>query len=62
MKLVITILQGPGRRPRVIKSEVHDLLLSDMRKIFEAEQVLNNLPGTTLRWHLNVEEELLTRS
>jgi hypothetical protein len=62
VKLVITILQFPKRKLRVISDEIGDLLMSDMRQIFEVEQRLNSLPGTSLRWHFNIEESHKAKS
>jgi len=56
--LKITIQQR-GKKIKEIEGRIIQQIatLETMRKIWEAEQTLNSLPGTDLRWHFNITDE-----
>ena len=60
MKLLITIhdARTPRRKPVLLETPVNDRQgkFALAKKLFEAEQALNGLSGTPLRWHFNLEE------
>jgi hypothetical protein len=54
-KLIITVHRA-GKKHATIVAEMGDhFSLVDARKVFEAEQNLNSLSGSPLRWHFHVE-------
>ena len=58
MKLEITIQRGPGKKPLESITELsEELTIANMKRLWEMEQFLNNLPGSDLRIHINLTEE-----
>ncbi len=59
MVMRIEVLR-PGQKKLVIVAEGVKLSLTDARKLWEAERILNELP-TGLRWHTHLEEDGTTQ-
>jgi hypothetical protein len=55
MTLTITLLRH-GKRPKSVSTAVGDLPLSVLNQLWEAEQLLNSIPGVNLRVHIEVSE------
>lgn len=54
MKLIITVKQ-PGHKTRVITTEFMDNPpMSLVRSLWEVEKILNDVPGSDLRFHIDV--------
>lgn len=62
MKLKIDIIQAPevrGGRKKTTTIETtldNNISMEHLRRIWEAEQMLNSLPSSRLRFHMNVTE------
>ncbi len=60
MKVTMEIRQFRKKPIRLVLSEgesVDPIDLAQLRKLWETEQALNNLPGTKVRFHINVEPD-----
>jgi hypothetical protein len=55
-KLVITVRQQEKRAQKIEAVLPEQVSLLDLRKVLQAEQLLNSLP-TNLRFHFDIQEE-----
>lgn len=54
MKMTVTIIQH-GQKMVTRETEInHTISHADMKKLWEAEQALNSVPGSKLRFHINL--------
>ena len=57
MKLTIQVHQKhekPRQRLKIFTTAVDDLTLADLRRLWDAEQVINTIPGSSLKVHFDV--------
>lgn len=56
MTFTVTIIQR-GHKPKIVTTDLHSRVsFEKIRKLLEAEEILNSLPAENLRIHFSLED------